>query len=181
VLAGVTLVSAGAAVTCRSAVYCAIWFGLSLLGTAGLLLVQGAQFLGVATVVVYAGAILVTFLFVLMLAQPAGHAYYDRLSWDAALSALAGSVLVGVLSWALGGLFSAGGEGGLPPGAHAVAQRQGVLAEDHVARLGGELFSRHLVEIELAGTLLLVALVGCVAIVAQGRAGPEPGQEAGHE
>ena len=33
---------------------------------------QGAQFLGVATIVVYAGAILVTFLFVLMLAQPRG-------------------------------------------------------------------------------------------------------------
>ena len=72
-----------AAVTFRNPVYCAIWFALSLLGTAGLFLFQGAQFLGVATVVVYAGAILVTFLFVLMLAQPAGSAFYDRLSWDA--------------------------------------------------------------------------------------------------
>ena len=43
----------------------------------------GAQFLAVATVVVYAGAILVTFLFVLMLAQPEGKAAYDRVSWEA--------------------------------------------------------------------------------------------------
>ena len=56
---------------------------MSLLGTAGLFLFQGAQFLGVATIVVYAGAILVTFLFVLMLAQPEGHAFYDRVSWEA--------------------------------------------------------------------------------------------------
>ena len=71
-LAGVTVIAAAGAVTFRSPVYCAIWFALTLLGTAGLFLLQGAQFLGVATVVVYAGAILVTFLFVLMLAQPAG-------------------------------------------------------------------------------------------------------------
>ena len=62
--------------------YCAVWFALSLLGTAGLFLFQGAQFLAVATIVVYAGAILVTFLFVLMLAQPNGRAYYDRVSWE---------------------------------------------------------------------------------------------------
>jgi NADH-quinone oxidoreductase subunit J len=68
-----------------------------LLGTAGLFLYQGAQFLSVATVVVYAGAILVTFLFVLMLAQPEGQAYYDRVSWEALLSAATGAVLVGML------------------------------------------------------------------------------------
>ncbi len=36
-----------------------------------------------------------------------------------------------------------------------------------MATLGGELFGRHLMAVELAGTLLLVALVGAVAIVAQ--------------
>ena len=96
----VTVISAAAAVTFRSPVYCAIWFALSLLGTAGLFLFQGAQFLGVATIVVYAGAILVTFLFVLMLAQPQGHAYYDRVSWEALLSAVTGAVLVGILTMA---------------------------------------------------------------------------------
>ena len=51
ILAAVTIVSAAATVSFRSPVYCAIWFGLSLLGTAGLFLFQGAQFLGVATIV----------------------------------------------------------------------------------------------------------------------------------
>ena len=45
----------------------------------------GADFLAVATLAVYAGAILVTFLFVLMLAQPEGDAPYDRVSWEALL------------------------------------------------------------------------------------------------
>src|SRR5690606_16847899 len=80
-------------------VYCAIWFALTLLGTAGLFFFQGAQFLGVATVVVYAGAILVTMLFVLMLCNPEGHSTYDRLSWEAGISALTGALMVGLLSW----------------------------------------------------------------------------------
>src|SRR5262249_35775112 len=98
ILAGGTVLSAVATVTFRSPVYSAIWFALSLLGTAGLFLFQGAQFLGVATIVVYAGAILVTFLFVLMLAQPAGTASYDRLSWAPRLSALTGAIVVGILT-----------------------------------------------------------------------------------
>ena len=81
--------------TFRSPVYCAIWFALSLLGTAALFLFQGAQFLGVATIVVYAGAILVTFLFVLMLAQPEGDAFYDRISWEGLLAASTGALMVG--------------------------------------------------------------------------------------
>jgi NADH-quinone oxidoreductase subunit J len=169
-IAGVTVASAAATVTFRSPVYSAIWFGLTLLGTGGLLLILGAQFLGVATVVVYAGAILVTFLFVLMLAQPEGHAYYDRLSWEGFLASLAGALLVGMMSLVAGSLFGAAdAPAALPAPADERALADGVLADQHVARLAGELFGRHLVEIELVGTLLLVALVGCVAIVQQGR------------
>jgi NADH-quinone oxidoreductase subunit J len=203
ILAGVTVLAAVATVTFRNPVYSAIWFGLSLLGTASLFLFQGAQFLGVATVVVYAGAILVTFLFVLMLAQPKGQAYYDRLSWGAPLSALTGALVVGVLTLAVTSAFQnphlpgravtpelrthvreartwhpvaqhtaeqAGSD--TPAGEHgppydAAALDGEILAGEHVARLGAQLFSKYLVAVEVAGTLLLVALVGTVAIVAQ--------------
>ena len=172
-LAAVTLISSVAAVTLRSPVYCAVWFGLSLVGTAGLLLFQGAQFLAVATIVVYAGAILVTFLFVLMLAHSTGRAYYDRLSWEPLMSAVTGAVLVGILTTAL---FGASRD--LMPGAPAVDMAKNILAEDHVAHLGGELFSRYLVGVELAGTLLLVALVGAIAMVSHET---QPGRTAGGE
>jgi NADH-quinone oxidoreductase subunit J len=188
VLAGVTVVSALAAVTFRNPVYCAVWFGLTLLGTAGLMLWQGAQFLGVATVVVYAGAILVTLLFVLMLANPAGSAAYDRLSWEAPLAATIGMVIVGVLTITLQGAL--GDKAVLADMDRTAGDRSAeILSGQHVARLGAELFSRHLISVELAGTLLLVALVGAVAIVAHTRSGskastaaPESArQEAGHE
>ena len=95
-IAAATIVAAVATISCRSPVYCAIWFGMTLTGTAGLFLLAGAEFLAAATIVVYAGAILVTFLFVLMLCQPEGHTSYDRRSWEPMLSAFTGAVLVGI-------------------------------------------------------------------------------------
>jgi NADH-quinone oxidoreductase subunit J len=249
-LAAVTIISAAATVTFRSPVYCALWFALSLLGTAGLFLMQGAQFLGVATIVVYAGAILVTFLFVLMLAQPGGHAYYDRVSWEGMFAATTGAVIIGFLTMTVVRVlnpyvdpeliaalktFRPEESGGLEAAhvhrARLVAQDDGiwtmgveltddapivtladqdrlqshlyntlpalqenevsesdfelvvttadhpllanaptdraaqgaVLAGEHVATLGARLFSEHLIAIEVAGTLLLVALVGAIA------------------
>jgi len=165
-LAAVAVVSAVGAVTFRNPVYCAIWFGLSLLGVAGLFLLAGAQFLAVATVVVYAGAILVTFLFVLMLAQPEGKAGYDRVSWEALISSVVGMVMVGVLSIAIGGVFLSTEKAPssiLPPTDAALAD--GVLTARHVARFGDELWTRRLIAVEAAGLLLFAALVGAAVVV----------------
>ena len=216
----VAVIGAAATVVTRSPVYAAIWFALALAGVAGVLLVLGAQFLGVATIVVYAGAILVMFLFVLMLAQPTGMAPYDRVSNEPLLSAVAGAVLLGLLTLFIGRLSAgppsccavpskaaalaganrptdeadAAGEPtalandlGTPDmpdtlagsGAPAAIRRPSPpdpLARDHVARLGGELFGRHLLAVEAAGVLLLVALIGSIAIVS--RTPPEERLEA---
>ena len=171
ILASVTVIAAAATVSFRNPVYCAIWFGLTLLGVAGLFLLTGAQFLAVATIVVYAGAILVTFLFVLMLARPEGKAIYDRVSWEAATSAVTGMIIVGILSLTIGSVFSAPSSANAPPISPPSAEKlaQGVLSQYHVASVGMELFGRHLIAIEVAGTLLLVAIVGAAVIVAQAR------------
>lgn len=177
----VAVVSGAATVVCRSPVYAAIWFALALTGVAGVLLVLGAQFLGVATIVVYAGAILVMFLFVLMLAQPAGLAPYDRVSNEPLLSAVTGAVLLGLLTLAIGRVSAgppvccrlpskAAALSGSEPAAPPAAAVGDTLAADHVARLGAELFGRHLLAVEAAGLLLLVALVGSIAIVSRGTA-----------
>jgi NADH:ubiquinone oxidoreductase subunit 6 (subunit J) len=103
---------------------------------------------------------------VLMLAQPEGRASYDRLSSEASLSAVAGMMIVGVLSITIGGVFSrvdAPLESMAPPAEEAMAAD--VLAPEHVARIGNELFGRHLIAVEVAGTLLLAALVGAAVIV----------------
>lgn len=105
-LAALTVASAVATISARNPVYSAIWFAVSLLGTAALFFVQNAQFLGIATVAVYAGAIVVTFLFVLMLSQPTGHAFYDRISWGRwprLLTALSAAILVALVSGMISG------------------------------------------------------------------------------
>ena len=185
-LAAITVVSAACAVTFRSPVYCAIWFAMTLLGTAGLFLFQGAQFLGVATIVVYAGAILVTFLFVLMLAQPEGHAYYDRVSWEALVSAGVGAVMIGILTMVITDAFSPHVVAGVAEdgtvssqtlagvvdhvtGLDVTPRQDEILSEHHMDHLGAQLFSRHLVAVEVAGTMLLAALVGAVAIAIQSK------------
>jgi NADH-quinone oxidoreductase subunit J len=180
-LAGVTSLSAVAVVAARSPVYSAIWFALTLLGTAGILLVQGAQFLGVATIVVYAGAILVTFLFVLMLAQPETQAFYDRISWGrlpVGLASLTGGLIVAGVAHLAGAawhdehappgravLSVAAAESGVVVGDRAA----GVLQPRHVSALGAELFGRQLISVQVAAALLLAALVGSVAVAIHGR------------
>jgi NADH-quinone oxidoreductase subunit J len=174
VLASVTLVAAAAAITLRNPVYCAIWFGMSLLGTAGLFLFQGAQFLAVATVVVYAGAILVTFLFVLMLAEPSGQAVYDRTNWEGAFSVVCGVFLISVLSMTVMSVLETSNPPGLPVAVFADDRQKGVLSAEPVALLGQSLFSRHLIAVEVAGILLLVALIGAAVIIGRAR-GPLAG------
>jgi NADH-quinone oxidoreductase subunit J len=161
-LSAVAVASSAAAVTARNPVYTAIWFAASLLGVAGLFLFQNAQFLGVATIVVYAGAIVVTFLFVLMLANPEGDARYDRISWakfPIPVMMLAAAILVGVTTFAF--LKQ-------PPQPRPTAN-QSLVSGEHMAHLGGELFSKHMISVEVVGTILLVALVGAVAIVIQAK------------
>jgi NADH-quinone oxidoreductase subunit J len=182
-LAGVTLGAAVCTIASQSPVYSAIWFALSILGTAGIFMFQGAQFLGVATVVVYAGAIIVTFLFVLMLAQPEGHSDYDRITWGGlpkVLAVVTAGALVGILIFMTGTLKEQAladaarpsvtvAETGVGSDIAARHAAGGVLDSKHVANVGRRLFAEHLLSVELAGTLLLVALVGAVAIAIQGR------------
>jgi NADH-quinone oxidoreductase subunit J len=169
ILASITVVSAAAAVTLRNPLYCAIWFGSSLLGTAGLFLFQGAQFLAVATVVVYAGAILVVFLFILMLAQPSGRARYDRISWEALLSTACGAFIVGVLSMASTSVLTAVRHAPATPVISDQERQQVVLSGEHMQHIGNTLFGRYLVAVEVAGALLFAALVGAAVIVGQAR------------
>ncbi len=165
-LTAITLSAGVATITSRSPVYCAIWFALVLLGVGGLFLVNGAQFVGIATVAVYAGAIVVTLLFVIMLAQPEGHSFYDRVSWGKIPSLLGCIAGVGLAALIVGAVAATP----LAELASVAPQNntQDVLVEDHVAALGGHLFTKHLINVELAATLLMAALVGAVAMAAHG-------------
>jgi NADH:ubiquinone oxidoreductase subunit 6 (subunit J) len=94
---GLAILSGGLLVTQRNPVHAALSFALVVLSTCGLFLLLAAPFLMAATIIVYAGAIVVTFLFVIMLAQQAGRSDADHRSREPLLSCIAGFVLVGAL------------------------------------------------------------------------------------
>lgn len=86
-------------------VYAALYFVLSILATAGLFLILSAEFMAFALVIVYAGAILITYLFVIMLATQAPTedlentlAEYDTQAREPIVATAAGFVLLAVLT-----------------------------------------------------------------------------------
>ncbi|MGE3806891.1 MAG: NADH-quinone oxidoreductase subunit J [Gemmataceae bacterium] len=101
IFSGLALLAAGLMITQRNPVHAALSFAVVVLSTCGLFLLQAAPFLMAATIIVYAGAIIVTFLFVIMLAQQSGIDSADARSREPFLSSLAGFVLLGSLIYVL--------------------------------------------------------------------------------
>src|SRR5262245_22599225 len=96
IFAGLAVVFGGLMITQRNPVHAALTFAMVVLSTCGLFLLQAAPFLMAATIIIYAGAIVVTFLFVIMLAQ-AGLSSADQRSREPFLATVAGFILLGAL------------------------------------------------------------------------------------
>ncbi len=211
VFSGTAILSAASTVTQHNPIYSALSFALVTLSVCGLFLLRGAQFLAAATVIIYAGAIVVTLLFIIMLARQSGNASYDRRARQPFLATLASFVLLGGLlltieNWTVErarGLPTRPPKGRLgvdqaaelgrrsTVGFIAIPADRSAHANSNVAAhepsrlrgLGRSLFSDYLIAIELAGTLLLVAGVGAVAIAPRrpAAAAPGPGAREGLE
>jgi len=93
----VAIIGGALLVTHHNPVYAALAFALVVLSTCGLFLLLAAPFLMAATVIIYAGAIIVTFLFVIMLAQQAGLSSADRRAREPFLASLAGFILLAAI------------------------------------------------------------------------------------
>jgi NADH-quinone oxidoreductase subunit J len=101
----VAIVAGGSLVTQRNPAYAALSFALVVLSTCGLFLIQAAPFLMAATIIIYAGAIIVTFLFVLMLAQTEGPDDANDRTREPMLATIAGFFLLGALLYVLSASF----------------------------------------------------------------------------
>jgi NADH:ubiquinone oxidoreductase subunit 6 (subunit J) len=97
IFSALAIVFATQLITQRNPVHAALSFAMVVLSTCGLFLLQAAPFLMAATIIIYAGAIVVTFLFVIMLAQQAGLSSADQRSREPFLASVAGFVLLGAL------------------------------------------------------------------------------------
>lgn len=162
VLTLLTLGGAVRVVTHPRPVYSALFFIMVVLSTAGLMVLVGAQFLAAALVAVYAGAILVTYVFVIMLAQQNAPSRggqfgaaldYDRSAREPFAAVLAGFVLVATIAGVLTGRANP------PTDAGMTAPAQG-----HVLALGRSLMIDFAVALQLAGVLLTIAMIGAIAL-----------------
>ena len=178
VFAAAAILCAGLMITDKNPVYAALWFALTTLAVCGLFLLNSAPFLAAATIIVYAGAIIVTFLFVIMLAQQAGSATYDRQAYQPGVASLLSFVLLGTLLFSLqewGGIDGRAADAArhgqfltLPEGVQANVLSQPPASNPReigsLRVLGRSLFTDYLYAVELAGTVLLVATIGAIAI-----------------
>src|SRR4051795_5771952 len=171
----IAIMSAILMITNRNPVYSALWFAIATLGVCGLFLLQSAPFLAAATAIVYAGAIVVTFVFVIMLAQQSGATIYDQTSRQPVLATIFAFLLLAAL---LGTLESSTAEdfmfsdrSAAVAGANVLSQAANPDQLPTMMALGRSLFGDYLFAVELAGTLLLVATIGAIAIAPRRRRG----------
>lgn len=145
-----TLGSAALVVVNRNAVNAAMFLLLSLLGLAGLFVLLGAPLLAFVLLLVYAGAVVALFLFIIMLLDTRGTTRaFRRLSLAAAL--LGGALLtLGVASLA--------GRARLPAPVAPVA------APPALKDYAGQLFTTYLLPVQLVGFLLLLAMLGVIVL-----------------
>lgn len=151
-------------------VYSALYFILVMLATVGLCVLATAEFLAIALVIVYGGAILVTYIFVIMLARQEGETQYDLQAREPLAAIAVGFLLLAGVTQAMqmpdplaADKTACSGCGGKV----AVADSKEIMADapaGTVEAVGAELLTRYVVALELSGVLLLVAMVGAIAI-----------------
>ncbi|MDZ4684315.1 MAG: NADH-quinone oxidoreductase subunit J [Planctomycetaceae bacterium] len=173
---GGAIVCGAMMITDRNPVYAALWFALVTLSTCGLFLLNSAPFLSVATVIVYAGAIVVTFLFVIMLAHQGGTGGCDSVAYQPVLGTISGFLLMGALLYTLqqwGGIDQKPEAYAARPAAFALPPHEvesNPLSRPRLGDMGSlngvgrSLFGDYLFAVELAGAVLLIATIGAIAI-----------------
>ena len=148
----------------RNPVYSALALVLCFITSAAIWLLLEAEFLAVVLVLVYVGAVMVLFLFVVMMLDinlAELRQGFTRFAWLGALTALAVIVeIVGVV-WARGGLGIDASHGGVPT----------APTYSNTLELGRVLYTRYAYPFELAAMLLLVAIVAAIALTMRRRAG----------
>jgi NADH-quinone oxidoreductase subunit J len=157
ILGPIALAGALGMVFARNAVHSALWLAMTMLSLGALYMVQQASFLGFVQIIVYTGAVMMLFLFVLMLV--------GRDSSDSVVEVLRGQRLAGgVLGIGLAGLLV----GGLAQSLTAVTPVGLANANagpgGNVAGIGNLIFTKYLFGFELTSALLITAALGAMLL-----------------
>ncbi|MEJ7912868.1 MAG: NADH-quinone oxidoreductase subunit J [Chitinophagaceae bacterium] len=150
-LATITLFSALMVITSKNPIYSVLWLIITFFTISGHYILLNAQFLAVVNIIVYAGAIMVLFLFVLMLMNLTKDTEPQKSKWLKLAGALAGGSLLLVLVAAL-------------KGTEAQMTQLGTGDIGLIQNLGKVLFTQYILPFEISSILFLSAMVGAVVI-----------------
>ncbi len=160
-LAAVLLYAALSVITTRNPVYAALYLVLAFFTAAGIWLLLEAEFLAITLVLVYVGAVMVLFLFVVMMLD----INLDKLRegfWNALPIALPVGGLMAVEMIMIVGVRNFGYDKVVAPAAHPADY-------SNTAELGRVLYTDYLLPFELASVVLLVAIVAAIALTLRSR------------
>ncbi len=148
VAAALTLAGALVVVISRNIVYAAFGLLASMVGVAGLFLIAFAEFLALAQLLIYGGAVVIVILFALMLTRIEDfESLSDHPQWP--IAALVAIAVFGVIAATIAAT------------AAPATERAGIS----FAALGSSLFTDWAVAFEVASLILLVALIGAIVMV----------------
>jgi NADH-quinone oxidoreductase subunit J len=165
-LALILLYAALSVITTRNPVYAALFLVLAFFTAAGIWLLLEAEFLAITLVLVYVGAVMVLFLFVVMMLD----INLDRLRegfWQALPVALPIGALMAVEMVMIVGVNNFGADKVLAPAAQPADY-------SNTAALGRVLYTDYLLAFELAAVVLLVAIVAAIALTLRSRKESKP-------
>lgn len=165
-LALILLYAALSVITTRNPVYAALFLVLAFFTAAGIWLLLEAEFLAITLVLVYVGAVMVLFLFVVMMLD----INLDRLRegfWQALPVALPVGGLMAVEMVMIVGVNNFGADKVLAPAAQPADY-------SNTAALGRVLYTDYLLAFELAAVVLLVAIVAAIALTLRSRKESKP-------
>jgi NADH-quinone oxidoreductase subunit J len=142
----------------RNAVHSALWLVLTMLSLGFLYMVQSAPFLGFTQIIVYTGAIMMLFVFVLMMVgRDASDSVVEVLRGQRVAAAILGVGIAGLLVSTVAGSVTASVVGT-------------TLPDQNTGGLGLLVFTRYVAALELASALIVVGTLGAVVYTFAGRA-----------
>lgn len=140
-------------ITSKNPVYSVLWLILTFFAISGHYILLNAQFLAIVNIIVYAGAIMVLFLFVIMLMNLNKEMEPTKNRWLKFAGAVSGGCLLLVIVAALRNSEVRG---------QVAEVNQGTIGL--IKNLGNELFTTYVVPFEISSILFLSAMVGAVVI-----------------
>ncbi len=153
-LSVVAVFSALMVITSKNPVYSVLWLIVTFFAISGHYILLNAQFLAIVNIIVYAGAIMVLFLFVIMLMNLNRETEPQKNRWLKLAGAISGGCLMLVLVAALKDVGD--------PKSDKILVYSGEIGL--IKNLGKELFTTYVVPFEISSVLFLSAMVGAVVI-----------------